>query len=206
MLIPIRTKTDLRLTPYANYAVIGINVCVFFVFHFVLARSSVGKSLLAELSFQSGRPSLYQFVSYQFLHADTWHLLGNMLFLWVFGNSVNAKMGHLPYLLFYLAGGIFAGTGYAFIGSLDEVGGGYLVGASGSIAAVTTAYLVLFPRSHITFIYIFFFIGKIDLPSMLIIVFKIVLWDNIIAPNWGGAGNVAYSAHLCVYTFGFCVA
>jgi len=62
---------------------------------------------------------------------------------------------------------------------------------------------VLFPRSYITFIYFFFFIGKIELPSMLMIVFKIVLWDNIIAPSMGGAGNVAYSAHLFGYAFGF---
>lgn len=202
MLIPIRTKTDLRRTPYANYAVIGVNVCVFFVFHFLLARSTVGKSLLAELSFQSGRPSLYQFVSYQFLHADTWHLLGNMLFLWVFGNSVNAKMGQWVYLLFYVAGGIFAAWGFA----LAEEANTPMVGASGAIAAVTTAYLVLFPRSRVTVLLVFFFIQFFEMPAMVIIGFKIILWDNVIAPTIAGGNQVAYSAHLAGYAFGFSVA
>jgi len=202
MIIPICTQTELRRTPYANYAVIGINVCVFFLFHFVLASSATGQSLLAKLSFQSGRPSLFQFISYQFLHADTWHLLGNLLFLWVFGNSVNAKMGQWVYLLFYLAGGIFAAWGFA----LAEEANTPMVGASGAIAAVTTAYLVLFPRSRVKVLFVFFLITFFELPAMVLIGFKIILWDNVIAPTIGGGGHVAYSAHLSGYAFGFVVA
>ena len=78
---------------------------------------------------------MYQFFTYQFLHADVGHLFGNLLFLWVFGNSVNGKMGNWPYLLFYLAGGVCAAWGWAAL----NPGPLHLVGASGAIAAVTTA-------------------------------------------------------------------
>jgi hypothetical protein len=78
-----------------------------------------------------------------------------------------------------------------------------LLGASGSIAGVTTAYLVLFPRSRVTVLYWMFFIGTFELPAMIIIGIKIILWDNVMAPSIGGAGNVATGAHLSGYLFGF---
>jgi len=78
-----------------------------------------------------------------------------------------------------------------------------LVGASGSIAAVTAAYLALFPRSHIRVLYWWFFIGTFELPSMWMILFKLVLWDNVLGPKMVGASNVAFGAHLAGYAFGF---
>jgi membrane associated rhomboid family serine protease len=200
--IPIRTETPIRRTPHVNYALIGINVFVFFLFHFVLPRLGVGEALRADLRFHSGRPALYQFLTYQFMHADTWHLLGNLLFLWVFGNSVNGKMGQWVYLLFYLAGGIVAAWGFA----LAETGNTPMVGASGAIAAVTTAYLVLFPRSRVKVLLVFFLIRFFDMPAMVLIGFKIILWDNVIAPSIAGGDQVAYSAHLAGYAFGFAAA
>jgi membrane associated rhomboid family serine protease len=142
-------------------------------------------------------PRLYEFITYQFLHANFAHIAGNMLFLWIFGNPVNAKMGHGPYLLFYLAGGVCAATGFLWVND------GQLVGASGAIAAVTTAYLALFPRSNIRILYWWFIIGTFDLPSMWMIVFKLILWDNVLAKQFVGASNVAFDAHLAGYAFGF---
>jgi tetratricopeptide (TPR) repeat protein len=130
------------------------------------------------------------------------HLLGNMLFLWIFGNAVCDRMGGLSYLLFYLAGGVAAGVGFAY-GNDNQ-----LIGASGAIAAVTTAFLALFPRVHVTLLLWFFIVTMIQLPAMAVIVFKIILWDNIVAPRLeqGMVSNVAYSAHLAGYAFGFAVA
>ncbi|MBI1826710.1 MAG: rhomboid family intramembrane serine protease [Planctomycetes bacterium] len=147
---------------------------------------------------QSVAPQFYQFFSYQFMHESWTHLLSNMLFLWVFGNSVNGKMGHGPYLLFYLAGGVFAGWGNSLFSPNS------LIGASGAIAAVTTAYLALFPRSHVTvLVWLFIFIQFFELPAMLIIVIKVILWDNIISRGMGEGDNIAYNAHLAGYLFGF---
>jgi membrane associated rhomboid family serine protease len=185
-----------------NYLLIGANVMIFMI----LNDMFLGKQLAAfrdqTMTFQSTRPQLHQFFTYQFVHADAWHLIGNMLFLWVFGNSVNAKMGDWAYLLFYLAGGVFAAWGFAAVNP-DPF---QLVGASGSIAAVTTGYLVLFPRSRVlVLIWFFFFIHFIDVSAMLIIGLKIIVYDNIVAPSLGGSGQVAHQAHLAGYVFGFVV-
>ncbi|MCP4592897.1 MAG: rhomboid family intramembrane serine protease [bacterium] len=195
-MIPIRTETSIKATPWANYALIAANILAFFVFDWSgsedLARIKEDRLIL-----QADWPSLYQFFTYQFLHGGPMHLAGNMLFLWVFGNPVCAKMGGLVYALFYLAGGVFSAWGFALTSASP------MLGASGAIAAVTTAYLALFPRSHVTVLFIFFIITTFEVPAMILIVFKVILWDNLLAPGLEGAGGVAYSAHLAGYLFGF---
>lgn len=200
MIIPIRTETTFRRTPLTNYILITANVLLYGILGTPLGGITLAAVRNDYLVFDSVEPNLLQFFSYQFLHADQWHLLGNMLFLWVFGNSVNAKMGDIPYLLFYLAGGIFAAWGYALVNPQPFE----LVGASGAIAAITTAYLALYPRSHVTVLIWFFIIHFIEVPAMILIGLKIIVWDNIMAPGIGGAGNVAHAAHLSGYLFGFC--
>jgi membrane associated rhomboid family serine protease len=194
MFLPIRTETPIRRTPAANYLLLAVNVLAFLMFDLVPGGRLA--QYKPDLELNSAFPHLYQFVTYQFLHGDWGHLLGNMLFLWVFGNAVNGKLGDVAYLLLYLAGGVFAGCGHAFVSEA------ILLGASGSIAAITTAYLVLFPRSRVTVLYFFFFIGAFQVPAMLLIAGKIIVWDNMIAPSIAGAGNVAIQAHLAGYTFG----
>ena len=103
-------------------------------------------------------PAVWQYFTYQFLHENWLHILGNMLFLYIFGNNINDRMGHLGYLAFYLAGGVMAGIGHAATASTP------VIGASGAVAAVTGAYLVLLPRSNITLFYFFFIIGAIEIP------------------------------------------
>jgi membrane associated rhomboid family serine protease len=199
-LIPIGTEFRTRRTPVANWVLIGLNVLVF-VFTDYLGGSA-GAQVKVFYALDAARPTLAQYISYQFLHGDIWHLLGNMLFLWIFGNPVCDRMGNIGYALFYLAGGVFSGI--AFTLSADNP----IVGASGAIAAVTTAFLVLFPRIHITLLWWFFFIFTFQVPALILIVFKMVLWDTILAPGIGSgaASNVAYSAHLGGYAFGFAVA
>jgi len=105
----------------------------------------------------------------------------------------------LPYLLFYLGGGVFAAWGYALVHQETF----RLIGASGAVATVTTAYLVLFPRSRVTVLVWLFFIYFFEVSAMVVIGVKIIAWDNIIAPQLGGAGEVAHQAHLAGYLFGF---
>lgn len=200
MFLPIATDTSVRRTPWVNYGLIGLNVFILIVqqlFGGGAGRETAVAAVISQGVLQGDEPRLFQFFTYQFLHADLFHLGGNMLFLWLFGSAVNAKMGHVPYLLFYLAGGQAAAIG--FLINHDNP----MVGASGAIAAVTTAYLALFPRSRITVLYWWFFIGTFELPSMIMIVFKMIIWDNILAPQFGGGlSNVAFDAHLAGYAFG----
>ena len=106
--LPIKTDSPLRSVPWMNWLLIGVNVVVFAIQH-TQPHGLVGWYLNAQ------RPQLYQFFSYAFLHADMWHLAGNMLFLYIFGNAICDRLGNFAYLAFYLAGGVFAATGYAVL-------------------------------------------------------------------------------------------
>ena len=199
LFVPIRTESAMPRNPYANVAIITVNAALYLLFNMhALGPKVAGLSHYFMLS--SSDAHFYQFFTYQFCHADLWHLGGNMLFLWVFGNSVNAKLGQIPYLLFYLGGGVFAGWGYCLTAGEAFT----LVGASGAIAAITTAYMALFPRDHVMMLlWLFFFIRILRVPALILIGLKIILWDNILAPSFGPASNVAYHAHLAGYLFGF---
>jgi membrane associated rhomboid family serine protease len=139
--------------------------------------------------------SLRQLVTYAFLHGGYMHVIGNMFFLYLFGNNVNDKLGHIGYLGFYLAGGLFAGIGHTILHA-DPV-----LGASGAVAAVTGAYLVLFPRTLITVLYWFLIISTMEVQALYFIIFKLIVWDNLIEPKFSPAA-IAYSAHLAGYAFG----
>jgi membrane associated rhomboid family serine protease len=137
-------------------------------------------------------------VTYQFLHGDLLHLLGNMLFLWVFGRAVEDKLGRLGFTAFYLLGGAFAGLMHALFEPAPAVG------ASGSISAVTGAFLVLFPRTRIKVLWFFILISFLQAPAWFFIGLQ-VAW-NLLAQASGTAGNVAVLAHLSGYAYGFVVA
>jgi membrane associated rhomboid family serine protease len=199
-LIPIGTDIRTQRPPVANYVLIALNVLVFLYTDYL--GGAAGQQVKAFYSLDGARPQLHQYLTYQFLHGDILHLAGNMLFLWIFGNAVCDRMGWLGYTLFYIAGGVFSGVAFAATAQNP------IIGASGAIAAVTTAFLALFPRVHVTLLVWMFFIFTFQVPAMILIVLKIILWDNIIAPNFdqGTMANVAYSAHLGGYAFGFAVA
>ncbi|MCK5226339.1 MAG: rhomboid family intramembrane serine protease, partial [Planctomycetes bacterium] len=135
----------------------------------------------------------WQFISYAFLHGGYMHIIGNMFFLYLFGNNVNDKLGTAGYLGFYLAGAVFSGLGHMLMSSSP------VLGASGAVAAVTGAYLVLFPQTLVTVVYWFIFIGTMEVPAIYFIAFKMIVIDNMIGR---GTANVAYDAHLAGYAFG----
>ncbi len=200
MILPIRTSVRPRKPPYANYALITVNVLIFLItyspHYSVMGGVRVLEPLRAaayQFMLTPARPELWQFVSYAFLHGSVMHIFGNMFFLYLFGNNVNDRLGTIGYLCFYLAGAVFSGIGHIL------VGGGNVLGASGAVAAVTGAYLVLFPQTLITVIYWFIFIGTMDLPALYFIIFKLIFWDNVLERR---IPNVAYDAHLAGYAFG----
>lgn len=196
MILPIRTSIRPSRTPYTNYALIAANVFIFLLQHHIdpHTHNLAFRPWVTQLMLTSARPGLWQFVSYAFLHGGLLHIIGNMFFLYLFGNNVNDKLGHVGYLCFYLAGAVFSGIGHALMSNTP------VLGASGAVAAVTGAYLVLFPQTLITVIYwLFIFIGTTELPALYFIVFKMIFVDNIIVRI---TPNVAYDAHLAGYAFG----
>ncbi len=134
MFFPVRTDRRLKHIPWVNYALISLNALIFlWTYPQMKAGGMFESSPVDWFVLQPAWPHVWQFVTYQFLHAGWMHLLGNMLFLYVFGNSVEDRLGHVAYLLFYLAGGVVAGLGHAWVESAS------VLGASGAIAAVTGA-------------------------------------------------------------------
>jgi len=195
MIIPYRTSIRLRHTPYANYALIAVNVFIFFLEYQThpMTGNLEFRPWVQHFMLAGVRPQLWQFVSYAFLHGGLMHIIGNMFFLYLFGNNVNDKLGNIGYLCFYLAGAVFSGIGHIMVSGAD------VLGASGAVAAVTGAYLVLFPQALISVLYWFFFIGIIEVPALYFIVFKMILIDNVIIRY---TPQVAYDAHLAGYAFG----
>jgi membrane associated rhomboid family serine protease len=192
MFFPIRTDSPLRRTPWMNWLLIAANLLIY------LAQSHEGRRgwdrayLLDPTNL-----SILNYFSYQFLHGGWMHVIGNMLFLYIFGNNVNDKMGSFGYLAFYLAGGIAAGIGHVLTSTVP------ILGASGSVAAVTGAYLVLFPRSHITVFYMIMLIGVIEIPSMYFIAFFFL--KDVVLHLSPMPGEVAHMAHICGTLFGFLI-
>jgi membrane associated rhomboid family serine protease len=190
MFFPIRTDRRLKRTPWVNYALIAANVLVF------VGVQQGGADLLPAHRLQPGNPHLSQYLSYQFMHGGWMHLIGNMIALWVFGNGVEDRLGRVAYLLFYLGAGILAGLAHVITSAAP------VLGASGSVAGVTGAYLALFPLSRVVVLIVFFFITFIELSSITVVGIYVV-WN--IFGQFTGGGSVAYTAHLGGYLFGFVV-
>jgi membrane associated rhomboid family serine protease len=204
-MIPIPIRTDYRLTrtPWVNYLIIAVNVVAFVAsYRWVL---SAGTTPITHLMLDPDDPHVYQFFTSVFLHGGIMHIAGNMLFLWVFGNAVNDRLGHVGYLAFYLGGGVLAGIGYVLLG-----GHGPVLGASGAISAVTGAYLVLLPRVRVTLlVWFFYFLTTIEVSSLFFLAFQFVfnLWMSLDVRFGGVAsgGGIAYAAHSSGYLFGIVV-
>ncbi len=205
MLLPIRTSIIPRRTPYANYALIVLNI-VFFMLTYgphtirLSPNHAISEPLhlwAKQFMLQPANPYIWQFVSYAFLHGGLMHIFGNMYFLYLFGNNVNDKLGNIGYVCLYLAGAVFAGIGHIAMGHVNPV-----LGASGAVAAITGAYMVLFPRTLITVVYWLFFIGTVEISALYFIIFKLIFWDNIFEPLVSPPQAIAYGAHLAGYAFG----
>jgi membrane associated rhomboid family serine protease len=198
IILPYRTSIYPRRTPYANYVLIAVNIVIFFLSYQphinpFTNELEILRPWAEQFELSPRQPYLWQFVSYAFLHGGFMHILGNVFFLYLFGNNVNDKLGNIGYMCFYLAGAVFSGIGHTL------VSGANILGASGAVAAVTGAYLVLFPQTLITIFYWFFFFGVMEVPALYFIALKMILIDNVIARY---TPNVAYDAHLAGYTFG----
>jgi membrane associated rhomboid family serine protease len=135
-------------------------------------------------------------VSYQYLHGGFMHILGNMLFLWVFGDNVEERFGHLRYFLFYTVCGVAAALTQVFVTPNSTLP---LIGASGAISGVLGAYAVLFPRAGIvTLVFIFFFVDVIVVPALVWIAvwFLLQFVSAMVSVDHLSLGGVAWFAHI----------
>ena len=203
-MIPLRDTTRSSTYPVVNTLIIAANVFVFLVqlmqgprqeqfiltYGLVPARYSVPEVGAYFTSFQQ----VLALLSFMFLHGGFWHLLGNMWSLYIFGDNVEDRLGPLRYLLFYLLCGWASGLFHLFLNWQSPVP---TIGASGAIAGVMGAYLILFPRSNIlTLIPIFFIPYFIEIPAFFFLGIWFLLQFLGAAGSGAQGGGIAWWAHV----------
>jgi membrane associated rhomboid family serine protease len=209
--IPLRDANPTRRTPIVTLALIAACTAVFALE--LSVEASGGEAALASFfdtwgavpsrisaalaGTGDGGPAATGVLASLFLHGGWEHLIGNMLFLWIFGNNVEDRLGRLPFLVFYLLGGIAAALTQVWIEPASDIP---LVGASGAIAATLGAYIVLYPQARIlTFVFLVFFYQLIEVPAVLVLAFWFVLQliDGVATLGAQTAGGgVAFFAHI----------
>lgn len=216
-MLPIRDKIPSRRFPLVMVLLIMVNVLIFLfevslsnaglqhlVMRFGLIPATIaGGSYPAEVRHVSA--GYVTLLTSLFLHGGWLHVIGNMWYLWIFGDNVEDRMGHGSFLLFYLLGGVAAGVAHIALNPDSPVP---TVGASGAIAAVLGAYVVLYPGSRIiTLVPIFFYLSFVELPALVLLgfwfVFQLFSGVGSLATNTAQAqGGVAYWAHIGGFLFG----
>lgn len=225
MVFPLGDAERTRIVPVATYALIALNVLMFFVqaergeqfttsFAATPYEITHGEDLLAPVVLQTTErvppfgqarvseavipqgpvpfPIWFTLLSSMFLHGGVMHLIGNMLYLWIFGDNVEEVLGHLRFVLIYVCCGLVASLAQIFATPNSMIP---TLGASGAIAGVMGAYLVWFPAHRIRVLFLY---NIIEVPALLMIGIWIAMqmWSTLGASSGGSEGGVAYLAHV----------
>ncbi|MBI4639723.1 MAG: rhomboid family intramembrane serine protease [Candidatus Tectomicrobia bacterium] len=202
MLIPLKDHNPTRTNPFVTIAIILSNAVVFFYqlslggrgsqfFVYQLGVIPYEVTHFTDVFPPALLPLPLTLVSAMFLHGGFTHIASNMLYLWVFGNNIEDSMGHAKFVLFYLVCGIIASVTHILADPGSKIP---MIGASGAIAGVLGAYIVLYPRAYVSTLFIYLFIRVIDLPASLILGFWILI--QLLYATMGGGGGVAWYAHI----------
>ena len=209
-MIPIRDVNRSEHFPLVNVAIIAVNVLAFvwqmvqgpqlkealFLYGIVPSRYSDPMVAVEFTTVQQ----LLPFLTSMFLHGGIMHILGNMWFLYIFGDNIEDRLGHFRYLVFYLLCGIAAGLIHLVSNWHSKIP---TIGASGAIAAVMGGYLLLYPRARIlTLIPIFFFFQFVELPAYLFLGFWILIQVISAGLTRSEVGGIAWFAHIGGFVVG----
>ena len=209
-MIPLRDTIQAKHYPIVNYTIIGLNIAVFLIEksqgprleQFILTYGLVpARYSVPEISayFTFGQQAL-ALVSFMFLHGGFFHLLGNMWFLYIFGDNVEDRLGHYRYILFYLLCGWMSGLSHLFLNWHSQAP---TIGASGAIAGVMGAYLILYPGAKIlTLIPIFIIPLFVEIPAIVFLGFWFLFQFMSAAVSHAELGGVAWWAHIGGFIFG----
>lgn len=216
-------NTKVSIIPFVNYTIIGLNILVFlllqgagyndqftYAFSLVPREIMTGQDLagvqtitdstgqvLGRIMLEPTPISVYiTFLSSMFMHGGIMHIAGNMLFLWIFGDNVENRIGHIRYLVFYLVCGFLAALGQIVMDTGSTIP---MLGASGAISGVLGGYLLLFPHNYVRAI-IFNFLTTV--PAFVAVGLWIV-YQIILGFLSSGQGGVAYAAHIGGFVGGF---
>ena len=198
--LPVEVHNPVRHTPYVTYALVALCVLIFVLPWLAGAAESMAETYGLRPAALLRGEGLFNLVASMFLHGGLAHLAGNMYFLWIFGDNVEDLMRPARYVVFYLVCGVAADLAHVLASGASDVP---LIGASGAIAGVMGAYMVLF-RDRLIYVMLFFFQFKVPAPFYLAFW---VGWQLFYATFWGaGAGGVAWWAHIGGFAAGVLLA
>ena len=211
--LPYRDDNPTKKFPLFNWFLIALNVWVFFAYQFARDSSQqeayfstfgfIPNTFFGQVSNFSFEKSMWEWTTIftsMFSHGGVLHLLGNMLFLYLFGDNVEDAMGRSRYLLFFLCCGTAAALTQGVSSPSSNIP---MVGASGAVSGVIGSYLLVYPRANIRVFYWFFiFVGTINLPAFLLLGFWVIEQFLALPESMKGAGGVAIAAHLGGFGFG----
>lgn len=212
MFFPLKDDNPTQRKPVLTVAIIVVNTLVYilsmtrgiegfqtFVVQYGLIPYEI--THMTELTPRLPSPIFLTLLTSMFLHGGIMHLAGNMLFLWVFGNNIEDHLGHFRFLLFYIAAGFAADGLFILFSPNSQIP---LVGASGAIAGLLGAYLVLYPHARIhTLIFLLYFIRVVKIPAAVVLGFWFFYQILMSAMSSGAGGGVAWLAHVGGFAFGW---
>ena len=201
-MIPLRDIIPSRTTPYITVTIIILNA-----FGWFYELSLPHESLNEFLTVYGVVPAYFTWptlITSMFLHGSWMHVIGNMWYLWIFGDNVEDRVGHGRFILFYLLCGILAALGQVAVDPASQLP---TIGASGAIAGVMGAYFVLYPHSRVLTLIPWIFIQIVELPAIVLLGFWFLMQlfsAGAIAVTSAshGSGGVAFMAHVAGFTFG----
>ena len=197
MLFPYKDDNPRILVPYVTYCIIGINALIFVLqFNLSISDPSAEKAFIYRFGFIPADFSLITIFTSMFLHGGISHIMGNMWFLWVFGDNVEGVLGHLKYAIFYLMCGLAATISQLLINPNSTIP---MVGASGAIAGVLGMYMIRFPHARVhVFAFIIIFFTTFRIPAMFVLGFWFFnqLTNGFGRLGFDTTGGVAWFAHI----------
>ena len=208
IMIPLRDDNPTRITPYVTVTIIAANVAVFMyqlslpapaVTRFVYEFGTIPAVVLGTQALPAQIvliPPLLSIFTSMFLHGGFMHIIGNMLYLWIFGNNVEDFLGSFRFAVFYILSGLGASLAHIIFNPNSQVP---MIGASGAIAGVLGAYFILYPGARVsTLLFLFIIIRVVSIPAAYVLGF----WFLMQVLNVGLGGGVAWFAHIGGFLIG----
>lgn len=203
-MIPYKDDNPTETFPFVTIGIIILNVIIFILEalsdnNLLEITYSYGAIPQAILNFKGEQPIHPFFTIYtsMFMHGGLFHLAGNMLYLWIFGNNIEDRLGHLRFIIFYLICGTIASYAHAITNPHSTIP---MVGASGAVSGILGAYILLFPHAYVhTLIFLGFFITTIKIPALIVIGFWAIIQfiNGLISTGVRDVmGGVAWFAHI----------
>ncbi|MBI5026729.1 MAG: rhomboid family intramembrane serine protease [Nitrospirae bacterium] len=208
-MIPFKDDNPTTHFPFITISFILLNTIIF-LFQFTYPGDSttlafsygaIPAAILTMESVQPIHPAITVFTS-MFMHGGLFHIAGNMLYLWIFGNNIEDKLGRMRFIIFYLLCGIIAAYSHAIIEPSSNVP---MIGASGAVSGILGAYVLLFPKARVhTLIFLGFFIQVVRIPALIVIGFWAIIQfvNGIISTATIPQGGVAWFAHIGGFLIG----